>query len=178
MHLNEFLLASPMFAGFSPDELESLSRSMRIEHYPDGHVFMCEGEPGDALYLILDGQVAVTRLNRQNRAVDRLHTMAAGELFGLIALVDHGKRTATCTAAGAVTAASLPVTAFALLYDSNAPIAHHFQLMIARQLAHDMRALNRALIDILFGRRARLPRALHAVPHEFASRTADTLACE
>lgn len=167
MHLDEFLLASPMFDGFSPDELESLSRAMRVERYTDGHVFMKEGQRGDALFLILDGKVSVTRLNRRDREIEHLHTMTQGELFGLIALIDHGKRSATCTAAGEVTAASLPVNAFELLYDSNAPIAHHFQHLIARQLAHDLRALNHALLDVLFSREQKVPSMLHTMPSEF-----------
>jgi len=167
MDINDYLLSNPLFSGFSPSELEMLGRAFVVERYPDGHVFIKEGKRGDAVYLIIDGQVAVTRLNRQNRSVDHLQVMKSGEWFGLIALIDHGNRTATCTAQGPVTAASLPVAAFELLYQSDAPIAHHFQYLIARQLAHDIRALNRALLDVLSGREKELPRSIQALPSEF-----------
>ncbi len=167
MNITEFLVSCPLFDCFSQSELDALAQALMVERYPDGHIFMQEGQRGDALFLILDGKVSITRLNRHNREVEHLHTMTKGELFGLIALIDHGKRTATCTAAGEVTAASLPVSAFELLYDSNAPIAYHFQYLIARQLAHDLRALNHALLDVLFGSKERVPSLLHTVPHEF-----------
>jgi len=167
MDINEYLMSSPLFSGFSPSELEMLGRALMVERYPDGHVFIKEGKRGDAVHLIIDGQVTVTRLNRQNRSIDHLRTLKNGEWFGLIALIDHGTRTATCTAQGPVTAASLPVTAFDLLYQSDAPIAHHFQYLIARQLAHDMRALNRALLDVLSGKEKELPASLQAMASEY-----------
>ena len=168
MDINEFLISNPLFSSFSHPELDVLAKALMVERYPEGHVLMKEGQRGDALYMILDGKVSVTRLNRHDRSIEHLHTMTKGELFGLIALIDHGKRTATCTAVGEVTAASLPVSAFELLYDSNVPIAHHFQYLVARQLAHDLRALNVALLDILFSRKEGVPRELRAVPHEFS----------
>lgn len=169
MDITEFLVSSPHFSRFPASELETLGRALVVKHYPDGHVFMKEGKRADAMYLIVSGKVAATRLNRRTRGVEQLHTMTEGEMFGLIALVDHGTRTATCTAVGEVTAASLPVGAFELLYQSDAPIAHHFQYLVARQLAHDMRALNRTLLDLVFGRGQGVLSPLHAVPCEFGT---------
>jgi len=169
MDITEFLVSNPSFSGFSASELDALARALMVAHYPDGHVFMKEGKRGDAVFMIVDGKVAVTRLNRRTRTVEHLHTMTKGEWFGLIALIDHGTRTATCTAVGDVTVASMPVGAFDLLYQSDAPIAHHFQYLVARQLAHDMRALNRALLDLAFGRGQGVPSALLAVPSEFGA---------
>ncbi|MDX1656646.1 MAG: hypothetical protein R3310_15670, partial [Candidatus Competibacteraceae bacterium] len=40
-------------------------------------------------------------------------------------------------ALGPVTAASLPMGAFELLYTAHAPLARHFQDLIARQLVRD-----------------------------------------
>ena len=167
MDINEFLLSNPIFNGFSQAELDLLAKALMVERYPNGHVFMKEGQRGDALYLVLDGKISVTRLNRHDRTVEHLRTMTKGELFGLIALIDHGKRTATCAADGEVTAASLPVSAFKLLYHSNASIAHHFQNLVARQLARDLRALNDALLDVLFGRKQGMSHLPRSVPHEF-----------
>jgi CRP-like cAMP-binding protein len=168
MDINEYLVSSPLFANFPPAELEILGRALMVERYPNEHVFIKEGKRGEAVYLIIKGKVTVTRLNRQTRNIDHLRTLNEGEWFGLIALIDHGKRTATCTAQGEVTAASLPVTAFELLYQSDAPIAHHFQYLVARQLAHDMRALNHALLDVLTGREKGVPSSLY-VMSEFGS---------
>lgn len=154
MTIAEFLLSDPLFDAFTRSEIEVLEKAMSTDHYPDEHVFIKEGQRGDACYLILSGEVAVTRESKTDRGFEKVRIMGPGEMFGLIALIDHGKRAATCTAAGEVTAASLPHGAFELLFQSNAPIAHHFQFVIARQLAHDIRSYNRALLNALFGRQS------------------------
>ena len=152
MNISEFLLANPIFDAFPQSEIEVLERALAVSQYPDGHVFIREGKRGDACYLILEGEVSVTRASKTERGTEQVHTMGPGELFGLIALVDHGKRAATCTAVSEVTAAALPLNAFEVLFEFNAPIAHHFQYAIARQLARDLRAYNHALLDTLFRR--------------------------
>jgi CRP/FNR family cyclic AMP-dependent transcriptional regulator len=163
MDISEFLLSNPLFDTFTTSETETLAKAMTTSRYPDGHVFIKEGQRGDACYLVLDGEVSVTRMSRSDRGIERVRTMGAGELFGLIALIDRGKRAATCTAVGEVTAASLPTNAFDLLFQSNAPIAHHFQFVIARQLARDLRAYNHALVDTLFGRKSEAKLLLRTV---------------
>jgi CRP/FNR family cyclic AMP-dependent transcriptional regulator len=152
MTLSEFLQANPLFDSFSRPEIETLEKAMSTSRYPDGHVFVKEGKKGDACYLILEGEVSVTRESKAERGAEQVRMMGPGEMFGLIALIDHGKRAATCKAVGEVTAASLPPAAFDLLFQSDAPIAHHFQFVIARQLARDLRAYNHALLNTLFGR--------------------------
>ena len=153
MTISEFLLSNPLFDSFSRSDTEVLEQAMSTSRYPDGHVFIKEGQRGDACYLILNGKVSVTRASQMDRGIEQIRIMGPGELFGLIALIDHGKRAATCTAVGEVTAASLPPSAFDLLFQYNAPIAHHFQYVIARQLTHDLRAYNEALLNTLFGRK-------------------------
>ena len=153
MSVSEFLLANPLFDSFSRPEIDILEKAMSTSRYPDGHVFVKEGQKGDACYLVLEGEVTVTRESKVERGVEQVRTLGPGEMFGLIALIDHGKRAATCKAVGEVTAASLPPAAFDLLFQSDAPIAHHFQYVIARQLARDLRAYNHALLNTLFGRK-------------------------
>ncbi len=169
MNLVEFLVSTPTFACLSHSELEVLARVMLVRQHPAGHVFIREGERGEAVYLIIEGTVLVTQLNRHSRKLEHVHTMGRTEMFGLIALIDRGTRTATCTAAGDVTTASLPVSAFDLLYRSNSAIAHNFQLLVARQLSRDMRAFNDALLDLLFGRKAKVPNLLTTAPHEYGT---------
>ena len=52
-------------------------------------------------------------------------------------------------AVGPVKAASLQRSAFDLLFNIDAPIAHHFQYLIARQLAHDVQTFNQLLGQIV-----------------------------
>ncbi len=167
MNLSEFLISCPLFSDFPSSELDLLEKAMMVRRYPSGYEFIKEGQRGDAMYLILQGEVSVTRLNKKTRSVERIQTMKPGDMFGLLSLIDHSKRSATCTAIGKITAASLPSSAFELLYQANAPIAHHFQWCMARQLARDLRAFDEALLQAIMGKRERAHDLLRSVSHEY-----------
>lgn len=151
MNLSEFLQTAPEFADLTPADIEILERAMTVRNYPDGHEFIKEDAVGDAVYLILDGEVCVRRRRGRERGFVDIKRMRPGELFGLISLIDQSKHHASCKAIGPVRAASLPRTAFELLYETNSPLPHHFQHIVARQLARDLRAVTRVLRQDIFG---------------------------
>ncbi len=53
----EVLRAVPLFAGLNDQELESIYAIARKRTYPKGSFIFFEGDPGDAIYLILTGEV-------------------------------------------------------------------------------------------------------------------------
>jgi len=144
MKLQRALETAPAFAEFPPDVLELLGRSMVLRAYEDGADLIVEGEPARRLLLVVEGEVEVWCRDASRRR-KTLVTLGAGELFGVIALVDGTARTATATANGRVEIAELPAAAFTMLYESDSPVSVHFQLLIARQLARDARRVNEAL---------------------------------
>lgn len=143
--LMQFLQTIPQFADFNQSELAAFEKAFRVETFADGHVFMNEGDHADAMYLILEGEIEVRRRRKNKAGYALIDRKRAGEIVGLIALINNEKHGATAVAVGAVQAASLPQSAFELLFDTHAPIALHFQRLIARQLARDVRRFNQAL---------------------------------
>ncbi len=155
--LSELLRTAPMFADFSRAELEALEKAIGIDDYSDGHLFINEGEDGEAMYLIIEGEVLISRKKATGVGFELHKKIGPGELFGVISLIDHGPCTASCRAVGPVKAASLRRSTFDLLFNIDAPIAHHFQYLIARQLAHDLRAFNQLLGEtVLSGDQAKI----------------------
>jgi len=150
MNLSDFLHSAREFKGMSASDIEILERSMIVQDYPDGHVFFSEGSSPDALYLILDGEVAVSHHKGEERGHVVIKRMHAGEFFGLMALIDHTRRYAACKAVGKVQVASLPNSAFDLLYTSSSRLSNRFQYVIARQLARDFRSLVSTLRQNIF----------------------------
>ncbi len=145
----EILRAAAIFAGFTQTELRVLERVMIVGDYGDGHLFISEGEGADAMYVIIEGEVLVSRKKPTGVGFDLHRKLGPGEIFGVISLIDSGPRTASCRAVGPVKAASLQRSAFDLLFNIEAPIAYHFQYLIARQLAHDVRIFNQLLAEIV-----------------------------
>jgi cAMP-dependent protein kinase regulator len=146
MDLDELLLRNPHTAALGPADRSALAAAMVVRSHPDGHVLIQEGRRGDTLFLLLEGEVLVTREGTGAQSIKRLQP---GELFGLIALIDSEPRSATCTAAGPVRVAGLTSGAFALLFNAHAPIAEALQRTLAAQLTHDFRNLNRQIREEL-----------------------------
>jgi CRP-like cAMP-binding protein len=81
-----------MFSGCTRRELAIIGRAAKQVSHRAGTVIAREGERGIGLFLILDGECAVSIGGREK---GRLHE---GDFFGEIALLDGGPRTATVTA--------------------------------------------------------------------------------
>lgn len=135
-----FLQTVPAFAEFSPQELEVLEQAMVVGEYPDGYEFIGEERRARNMFLIVEGQVIATHRRSKVRGLDVMERLGPGDIFGLVALIDHRPGWATYLAAGPVTAAYLPANAFELLFTANAPLAYRFQSLIATQLVRDLRA--------------------------------------
>jgi CRP/FNR family cyclic AMP-dependent transcriptional regulator len=87
----EVLRDVPLFSDLDTRSLEAISVLAREVELPADQILMLEGEPGDALYVIVDGTVRIERGDRTVRS------MTAGGFLGEIALLDHRPRTATAT---------------------------------------------------------------------------------
>jgi len=121
-------------------------QACEVREFPDGHALIREGDHRDAVYFILDGliEVQVRKPTNASFATDRL--MGPGEIVGLVALVDRGRRSATCSARGPVKVAVLSLEGANLLVNTRARISCSFQYALAEQLAHDARSLNESLL--------------------------------
>ncbi len=82
-----------LFAGLGRRELERLGMLADEVELPEGRVLMRQGERGDEMFILLDGEV---RVERDGELVAQ---RGSGEILGEIALVDGGPRSATVTLA-------------------------------------------------------------------------------
>ena len=144
MDLRERLSATPHFQELEPAELDALAAAMELIEAEDGQVLVREGDRGDGCYLIVDGKVRVS--HERDGESNTLQDLEPGALFGLVALLDDGARSATCTAVGPTKLAFMQEAAFTMLHEGSPALVLHFQKMVARQLAHDARALNASLV--------------------------------
>jgi CRP/FNR family transcriptional regulator, cyclic AMP receptor protein len=88
----EALRRATLFEGLSRKQLVQLARMSEDLEVPAGKVLCKEGEVGQEFFVIIDGEVEVTRNG------ERLATRGAGEFFGEIALLEQTRRMATVTA--------------------------------------------------------------------------------
>jgi CRP-like cAMP-binding protein len=68
--------------------------------FKDGEVIIRQGEVGNSMYVIQEGQVEILR-EKDGREV-RLRTLGSGEIVGEMAIIDRQARSATVRALGEV----------------------------------------------------------------------------
>ena len=76
----EFLKKVPLFAGFSDDDIRAVSSLLRPRRRTKRSVLMYEGDPSDALYIIKEGSVAVTRTSSEGKETI-LSLLKEGDVF-------------------------------------------------------------------------------------------------
>ena len=91
-----------LLSGLSLERLQAVDRVAREAEYVQGEVIVREGEPGDELYLLVEGTVEVRR--RTGEGEVRLDTLGAGAYFGEMAVLDGSPRSATVVATSDVRA--------------------------------------------------------------------------
>lgn len=93
----EFLQAIPLFRHLGEGELGALAALLRERVFAKGTVIVTQGDPGDTLFLIADGQVKVAVSGEDGREVI-LSVLSAGGFFGDMALLDDEPRSANVIA--------------------------------------------------------------------------------
>jgi CRP/FNR family transcriptional regulator, cyclic AMP receptor protein len=92
--MHEAFRSVPLFAGLDDRELEAITTISRTQTYPKGRVIFSEGDPGEAFYLLLAGEVKVFRLGANGQELI-LAWLQAGDFFGEMALFDGRPRSAS-----------------------------------------------------------------------------------
>jgi CRP/FNR family cyclic AMP-dependent transcriptional regulator len=136
MEYRNILEAVELFDGASPEELESVAALCKEQTFTKGDIVTAQGESGDELFVVCDGFVEVLRTGSTPEQAPRsvVH-LGAGQIFGEMALVDHGPRSATVKAASDTTKVLiLRQDEFERLCDQN----HHLGFVVMRNIAADL----------------------------------------
>jgi CRP/FNR family cyclic AMP-dependent transcriptional regulator len=83
----------PLFSQLSPADLQRVEEVARERTYPRNSVILFEDDPGDALYVVKQGQVKVVLIGEDGREVI-LSVLGEGQFFGEMALLDDEPRSA------------------------------------------------------------------------------------
>ena len=110
-----------------------------INEYAVSDVIFEEGSTGRELYVVLDGQVEIARMNGDARTT--IVTLGKGEFFGEMAVIDGSSRSATAIAAAPKTKVMRINHARFVYLVSQQPA---FALMIMDALSKRLRAANAA----------------------------------
>jgi CRP-like cAMP-binding protein len=112
-----FLQELPLFAGVSKRHVRKIAALATEARFSTGSRIVRQGEPGNAFFVVLDGEASVVRSGLPSIP------LGPGDSFGEMALLDGGPRSATVVAKTDVLCLRLARAAFTKMLKSEPEIA-------------------------------------------------------
>lgn len=141
-----------IFAGMDDSQIERFFQYMEIAKSRQFAEIVKQGDPGDAMYLVLEGEVRVRLMIGGKESI--LTVLGPGEFFGEIALFDHGPRSADVVANLETTMLKISAAAFHKLSVEAPDLATPFLLAMGKTLTQRIRADNKRYRDSISFARA------------------------
>ncbi len=164
-HLN-LLKAVPLFEGLTPEQLSRIAQLTEVRTYAARAMVVSQGEPARALFAIVRGRLKVTSAGPDGRDTV-LGIMAEGEVFGEVALLDGGTRSASCAAIEACELLVIDREQFLELLEHSPGIAVKLLQVLAGRLRRlSQRSEHAAFLDVP----SRLARSLLDLASRFGER--------
>ncbi|NJN16370.1 MAG: mechanosensitive ion channel [Oscillochloris sp.] len=129
-----------LFAILSDDELDELVQNALLRIYGAGELLVRQGDRDDALFVIVQGRTRVEAAGPNNLPV-RLADLAAGDIFGELALLTGEPRLATVTAIEDVQAVVVEREDLAPLLERNPSLPALLSEVLDRRLNEIRKAL-------------------------------------
>jgi SulP family sulfate permease len=130
--------------GLGAAERATLQAAMRTREFAAGETVFEQGEEGDALFLIVRGSASV-RVARSEGGDRRLVTFSPGTVFGEMALLDRGTRSATVNADEPLSCYVLDRASFDAIAEAHPRIGMALLANLAREVTSRMRRANLAM---------------------------------
>jgi Cyclic nucleotide-binding domain len=134
-----------ILAGMTDDQLDRFAEFVEVEKVPQWSVIVKQGDPGDTMYFILEGELRA-RINVLGQE-KILATLGAGEFFGDISLFDHGPRSADVVANNDSLVVKISAAGFERLAKEAPEIATPLLRAVGRTLSARIRTDNKRFGD-------------------------------
>jgi len=126
----------PMFSGLAPEDLEKVAEIANEQLFFDQDLLCREGEPGNALYILVSGKVSVIKKTGGQDAV--LAERSMGDFVGEMAIIESAPRSATLKAIGEVRVLVIDGAAFNAILLDRPQVA----VSVLRKMSARLRELN------------------------------------
>ena len=153
------------FPGITPGEVSELINNSQLMKYPAGTILCHENAIEDTFYLILEGEVEVTKVinNRETRLLKRL---AAGDFFGEMALIHNAPRAATVKTMTPFIGLEIHREAFDRVLKNSSSVS----LAMVREISRRLRENDEMAIDDLRMRASELAEAYQKLAEQEVAR--------
>jgi CRP-like cAMP-binding protein len=139
MDLPTIMKRVELFRGLNEDQLGQVSDISRQEVFDKGAVIVTQGATGDRMYIVSQGQVEVQIRTAEGNTFPAIY-LGEGQVFGEMALIDEGKRSASVVAVGDNTVLySIPSESFTDLCLTDTGIGYVMMRNLAQDLSFKLR---------------------------------------
>jgi signal transduction histidine kinase len=153
------------FPGITPDEVQQLITHSQVHNYQAGTVLCHENKIEATFYMILEGEVAVSK--NINQSEERLlKTLGPGDFFGEMGLIHNAPRAATVTAKSKLVALELEKEAFDEVLKQSASVS----MAMVREISSRLRENDEMAIEDLRLRARELAQAYQKLAEQDVAR--------
>lgn len=142
------LKQAPIFADLDEGELARVVEVCREQKFQGAETVFKEGEPGNRLYIIAEGEVRISR-NIPGSGEEALAVLKKGSVFGEMAIFDRSERSTDAIANSDCVLVTITRSDFELLMDFNRDIAYKVLWAVVRLLSARLRVTNDNLRSFL-----------------------------
>lgn len=153
--IHEIIQVIQLFEDFEVDELEGLARYMRCYRAPPGTEIIREGENGDFMLLLLDGNVEIVK--KDVRGLPQVMSIVGpGKTLGEMSLIDGQPRFASCVAVDTVEVAVLDRDSLSRIITEEPRIGVKLMMEFLMLLNQRLRNVSAQFLDCMEARRSRI----------------------
>jgi CRP/FNR family transcriptional regulator, cyclic AMP receptor protein len=135
----ELLSHVELFHGLESEQVAALSELIEVQEFSNGDVIFRQGSEGDQMYVIANGQVEIRIHDRDKQGYAAVY-LGSGQVFGEMALIDDGPRSATVIAVEDGTQVyGFPKQTFNELCKRNTAIGYILMRNLAQDLSFKLR---------------------------------------
>jgi len=144
----QLLKDTGIFRDLDEAELATVAEICKEQHFKAGQVIFNEGEPGNRFYIILAGEVRISR-NIPGSGEEALAVLSPGACFGEMSVFDRSDRSTDAVANSSATLITISRPDFEMLLDFNREMAYKILWSMVRLLSSRLRVTNDNLRSLL-----------------------------
>ena len=148
MAVTDLLRKQVIFKDLEDGELARVAEVCREQSWVSGEFIFREGEAGNRLYLIVEGEVRISR-TIPGSGEEALAVLKPGAMFGEMSVFDRSERSTDAISNGGTRCLTIGRSDFELLLDFNREIAYKVLWSVVRMLSGRLRSTNDSLRSFL-----------------------------
>lgn len=137
-----------IFKDLSDDELTLFAEVCKEQEFQSGEYVFRESEAGNRLYLIVEGEVRISR-TIPGSGEEALAVLKSGALFGEMAVFDRSERSTDAISNGGTKVLTINRADFEMVLDFNREVAYKVLWSVVRLLSGRLRSTNDSLRSFL-----------------------------